>query len=154
MSSVSLLPTAGSLRPRSMRTSSCASNAALPLSGPCHHPRAATSSQGSPRFVGNATARLIPSPGIGGRPQVAWKRSERTVKVGAGLPSGEELQSIASLALDPHPGLVAGAACNSLVYLLGIKVLLKVTTTTSPPTAAEPSSPSVMHSCEHFIKQC
>ena len=65
----------------------------------------------------------------------------------AGLPSAEELQSIASLALDPHPGLVTGAACNSIVYILGIKVLLKVTTSAAeaaPSTALNRSEAATL----------
>ena len=35
------------------------------------------------------------------------------------------LQALLSAALAPSPGLAVGAIVNSLVYLLGIKVLLK-----------------------------
>mmetsp|Transcript_36318 Transcript_36318/g.102612 ORF Transcript_36318/g.102612 Transcript_36318/m.102612 type:complete len:330 (-) Transcript_36318:78-1067(-) len=39
--------------------------------------------------------------------------------------SVEPLQQLAASALASHPGLLVGATCNSVVYLLGIKVLLK-----------------------------
>lgn len=41
------------------------------------------------------------------------------------LPSFCSLQAIVSAAMDPAPGLVAGAVFNTLVYLLGIKILLR-----------------------------
>ena len=37
----------------------------------------------------------------------------------------ESLHSFAEAALRPHPGLMYGAACNSVVFSLGFKVLRK-----------------------------
>ena len=37
----------------------------------------------------------------------------------------ESLQAFTEAALRPHPGLTYGAACNSIVFSLGFKVLRK-----------------------------
>ena len=50
-------------------------------------------------------------------------------QLGALIP--QDVQGIASRALQPIPGLAAGAAVNSTVYVLGLSILLKGSSQTS-----------------------
>jgi hypothetical protein len=52
---------------------------------------------------------------------LAWRRSLLT----RGAPAPLRSQELLVAAQSPHPGLLAGCAANTLVYVAGIKVLLK-----------------------------